>query len=53
MLQVSVAKSKAYQKDNIPPKILKASDDISALVSCSGINRCISEAGFLIILKVT
>ena len=52
MLQVSVAKSKAYQKDNIP-KILKASDDISALVLCSGINRCISEAGFLIILKVT
>ena len=38
--------SKAYQKDNIPPKILKASDDISALVLCSDINRCISEGRF-------
>ena len=38
--------SKAYQKDNIPPKILKASDDISALILCSDINRCIPEVSF-------
>ena len=38
--------SKAYQIDNKPPKKLKASDDLSALVLCSDINRCISEGRF-------
>ena len=38
--------SKEYQKDKTPPKILKASNDISALVLYSGINRCVSEGRF-------
>ena len=38
--------SKAYQKYNIPPKVLRASDDLSALVLCSDINRCISDGRF-------
>ena len=42
----NIDSSKAHQKDNIPPKILKASDDLSALVLCSDINRCISEGRF-------
>ena len=38
--------SNVYQKNNIPPKMLKASDDMSALLLCSDNNRCISEGRF-------
>ena len=38
--------SKAYQKTNIPPKLLKVSSDISAIVLSSDINQCIYEGKF-------
>ena len=42
----SIDSSKAYQKDNIPPKILKQNKDISALVLAYDTNRCIVEGTF-------
>ena len=42
----SIDSSKAYQKDNIPPKILKQNNDISTLVLTHDINRCIDEGKF-------
>ena len=42
----SIDSSKAYQKDNIPPKILKENNNISALVLTHDINRCIDEGKF-------
>ena len=37
----SIESSKACQKDNIPSKILKENNDISAVVQRCDINRCI------------
>ena len=42
----SIDSSKAYQKDNIPPKILKENNDISALVLRYDINKCIDIGKF-------
>ena len=42
----SIVSSKAYQKDNIPPKILKGNNDISALVLRYDINKCIDIGKF-------
>ena len=42
----SIDSSKAYQNDNIPPKILKQNKDISALVLSRDINWCIDEGKF-------
>ena len=42
----SIDSSKAYQNDNIPPKILKQNNAISALVLSRDINRCIDEGKF-------
>ena len=38
--------SKAYQKNNIPPKILKQNDDICSLVLSSDMNRCVENGKF-------
>ena len=38
--------SKAYQKDNIPPKLLQMSSDICPAVLYDDINRCIDEGRF-------
>ena len=38
--------SKSYQKDNIPPKLLKESRDISSIVLSSDINKCINKGKF-------
>ena len=38
--------SKAYQKDNIPPKILKENGDICSLVLAFDINRCLQNGTF-------
>ena len=38
--------NKAYQQDNIPPKLLKTSSDISAIVLSVDLNRCISIGNF-------
>ena len=38
--------SKAYQKDNIPPKLLKDNNDICSIVLSSDINRCIHNGNF-------
>ena len=38
--------SKSYQKDNIPPKILKDNKDICAIVLKSDISRCINNGNF-------
>ena len=43
--------SKAYQKDNIPPKLLKMSSDICTAVLNYDINRCIDEGRFPFKLK--
>ena len=42
----SIDSSKAYQKDNIPPKLLKQNKDISALVLANETDRCIDEGTF-------
>ena len=42
----TIDSSKAYQKDNIPPNILKQNNEISALVLTYDINRCIYEGKF-------
>ena len=42
----SIDSSKAYQKDNIPHKILKENNDISALVLRYDINKCIDIGKF-------
>ena len=42
----SIDSSKAYQKHNIPRKILKDDNNISALVVTHDINRCIDEGKF-------
>ena len=47
----SIDSSKAYQKYNIPPQILKENSDISALVVTRDINRCIDEGKFPSSLK--
>ena len=44
--------SKAYQKDNISPKILKQNKNISALVLAYDKNRCIDEGKFPSNLKI-
>ena len=38
--------SKAYQKDNISPKLLKDNNDICSIVLSSDINRCIHNGNF-------
>ena len=38
--------SKSYQKDNIPPKILKDNKDICSIVLTSDVKRCIIEGKF-------
>ena len=38
--------SKAYHKNNIPPKILKQNDDICSLVLSSDMNMCIENGKF-------
>ena len=38
--------SKAYQKDNIPPKLLKANGDICSIVITPDVNRCIANRKF-------
>ena len=38
--------NKAYQRDNIPPKLLKMSSDITAIVLSADLNRCISIGNF-------
>ena len=43
--------TKAYQQDNIPPKILKLSSDICEIVLCSDINQCIRKGNFPDTLK--
>ena len=42
----SVDTSKAFQKDDIPPNILKANIDISSIVLTSDVNRCIVNGNF-------
>ena len=42
----NIDSSKAYQKGNIPTKLLKVSSDISAIVLSSDINQCIYEGNF-------
>ena len=38
--------SKAYQKDNIPPKVLKENTDVVSTVLSSDINRCLHIGNF-------
>ena len=42
----NIDSSKAYQKDNIPPILLKENSDICATVICSDINQCIDTGSF-------
>ena len=42
----SVDPTKAFQKDDIPPNILKANEDIYSIVLTSDINRCIVKGTF-------
>ena len=42
----NVDTSKAFQKDDIPPKLLKANVDICSIVLTSDVNRCIVNATF-------
>ena len=42
----NIDSSKAYQKDNIPPILLKENNDICATVICSDINQCIDTGSF-------
>ena len=42
---------KACQKDNIPPKLLKANRDICSIIITPYVNRCIANGKFLINLK--
>ena len=42
----SVDSTKAFQKDDIPPTILKANEDICSIVLTSDINRCIVNGTF-------
>ena len=42
----NIDSSKAYQKNNIPPKVLKDSGDICAIVLSSDMNLCISKGKF-------
>ena len=41
-----VDSTKAFQKDDIPPTILKANEDICSIVLTSDINRCIVNGTF-------
>ena len=43
--------SKTYQKDNIPPKLLKANGDICSIIITPDVNRCIANGKFPINLK--
>ena len=47
----SVDSTKAFQKDDIPPTILKANEDICSIVLTSDINRCIVNGTFPTNLK--
>ena len=42
----NIDSSKAYQKGNIPPKLLKENDDICTIVLYPDINRCIEKRKF-------
>ena len=42
----NIDSSKAYQKDNIPPTILKQNNELSSLVLTRDINRCIDKGIF-------
>ena len=42
----NIGSSKAYQKNNIPPKVLKENSDVCAIVIRSDINKCISKGEF-------
>ena len=42
----SIDNSKAFQKDDIPPKSLKANVDICSIVLTSDVNRCIVNGTF-------
>ena len=42
----NIDSSKAYQKDNIPPILLKENNDICDTVICSDINQCIDTGSF-------
>ena len=44
--------SKAYPKNNIPPKLLKQNIDICELYICSNINQCIENGTFPSNLKL-
>ena len=48
---LDIYSSKAYQKDNIPPQILKENGDICSIVITSVVNRCIADGKFPINLK--
>ena len=43
--------TKAFQKDNIPPKILKANVDVCKSFLCYDINKCIDDGSFPTCLK--
>ena len=47
----NIDSSKSYQKENIPPKLLKESNDICALVIYNDINKNISQGKFSSNLK--
>ena len=42
----SIDSTKAFQKNNIPPNVLKANEDICSIVLTSDINRCIFNGTF-------
>ena len=46
MVITNMDSSKAYQTDNIPPKILKQNDDICSVILSSDLNRCIENGKF-------
>ena len=46
IIQSSVDSTKAFQKDDIPPTILKANEDICSIELTSDINRCIVNGTF-------
>ena len=43
--------SNTYQKDNIPPELLKANGDICSIIITPDVNRCIANGNFPINLK--
>ena len=50
-LVINLDSSKAYQKYDIPPKILKENEDICKTVLCADINNCIAKGSFPTNLK--